>query len=68
MEEPAEILQGVRDALEEMDFAFEEAAKAVSAERLHDANVDVGIKMLKEGGAVRKAARSSGRKLERRSR
>jgi len=52
MEEPAEIFQGVRDALEEVDFAFEEAAKAVSAERLHDANVDVGIKMLKEGGAV----------------
>lgn len=52
VEEPAEIFQGVGDALEEVGFAFVEAAKAVGAEGLHEANVDVGIKVLEEGGAV----------------
>jgi len=38
--------------LEEVGLAFVEAAEAVGAEGLHDANVDVGIEMLEEGGAV----------------
>ena len=53
MEQPAEVFQGVGDALQKMDFAFEEAAKTVSAERLQDANVDVGIKVLKERGSIK---------------
>ena len=35
-----------------MGFAFVEAAEAVGSEGLHDANVDVRIKVLEEGGAV----------------
>src|SRR5262244_2467846 len=35
-----------------MDFAFVEAAEAVSAQSLHDANVDVRIVVAKEGFAV----------------
>jgi hypothetical protein len=52
MEEPAEIFEGVGNALEEMGLAFVEAAEAVGAEGLHDANVDVGIEVLEKGGAV----------------
>src|ERR1700675_4529662 len=46
MQEPTEIFQGVGDALEEMRFAFIEAAKTVGAERLHDANVNVGAEVV----------------------
>src|SRR5271169_5659263 len=35
-----------------MGFAFVEAAEAVSAEGLHDANVDIGVVMADEGFAV----------------
>src|SRR5579863_10254838 len=52
MQEPAKVFQGVRDALEEMGFAFVEAAKAVSAEGLHDADVNVGVVMADEGFAI----------------
>jgi len=52
MEEPAEIFEGVGNALEEMGLAFVEAAEAVGTEGLHDADVDVGIEVLEKGGAV----------------
>src|SRR5579863_4100126 len=52
MQEPAKVFQGVRDALEEMGFAFVEAAEAVGAEGLHDADVNVGVVMADEGFAI----------------
>jgi hypothetical protein len=52
MQEPAKILQGVGDALEEMDFAFVEAAETVGAEGLQDADVDIGVVIAEEGFAV----------------
>jgi hypothetical protein len=52
MQEPAEIFQGVGDALEEMGFAFVEAAEAVSAEGLHNADVDISVVMADEGFAI----------------
>ena len=38
--------------MEEVGFAFVEAAETVSAERLHDADVDVGVVMTREGFAI----------------
>jgi hypothetical protein len=52
VQEPAEIFQGVGDALEEMGFAFVEATEAVGAEGLQDANVNVGVVVAEEGFAV----------------
>jgi hypothetical protein len=52
MQQPAEIFQGVGNALEEMGFAFIEAAKAVSAEGLHDSNINVGVVILEESFAI----------------
>jgi len=52
VQEPAEVFQGVGNTLEEMRFAFVEAAKTVSAERLENADVDVGIVKVEEGIAV----------------
>jgi len=52
VEEPTEILEGVRNGLQKMSFAFVEAAEAVSTKRLHDAHVDVGIVVAKEAFAV----------------
>ncbi len=52
MQEPAKVLQRVGNALEKVDFAFVEAAKAVGAERLHDADVHVSVEIVKEGFAV----------------
>src|SRR5712664_4235151 len=52
VKEPAEVFQGVGDALEKMSFAFIEAAKAVSAQCLQDADVNVGIVVAQEGFAV----------------
>jgi len=54
MEEPAEVFERVGDALEEVGLAFVEAAEAVGAKGLHDADVDVGIKVLEEDGAVQR--------------
>jgi hypothetical protein len=52
VEKPAKIFQGVGDALEEVGFAFVEAAETVGAESLEDSNVNVGVEMLHEGGAI----------------
>ena len=52
VEQPAEILQGVGNALEKMSFAFVKAAKAISAEGLQDANVNVGVKVTQECFAI----------------
>jgi hypothetical protein len=52
MQQPAEIFQGVGNALEEMGSAFIEAAKAVSAEGLHDSNINVGVVILEESFAI----------------
>ena len=43
VQQPAQILERVRDALQEMWFAFIKSAKAIGAQGLHDANVNVGI-------------------------
>src|SRR5262249_38705690 len=50
--EPLHVLQSEWDALQEMRFAFVQAAKAVSAHRLHDADINVRIKMAHEDFAV----------------
>src|SRR5882724_4215400 len=52
VKEPAEIFQGVGHALEEMSFAFVEAAKAVSAQCLQDANVNIGVVVPQEDFTV----------------
>src|SRR5258708_33550945 len=52
VKQPAQVFQGVGDALQKVGFAFIKAAKPVGAQGLHDANVNVGIKVLHECGAV----------------
>src|SRR6266850_2940548 len=52
VKEPTEIFQGVGHALEEMGFAFVEAAKTVRAEGLHDADIHVGVIVAQESFAV----------------
>src|SRR6266403_5062062 len=52
VKKPAQVFQGVGDALEEMSFAFVEAAKTVSAQRLQDADVNVGVVVAQEDFAV----------------
>src|SRR6267143_1556773 len=52
MKQPTEVFQCVGHALEEMNFALVEAAKTVGAQRLHDANVDVGVVVAQEGFAI----------------
>ena len=52
MGEPAKVFKGVRNALQEMRFALVEATKAVSAQGLHDPNVNVGVVVLHERAAV----------------
>ncbi len=52
--EPAEVLEGVRDGLQKVGLAFEESAEAVCAQSLHDSDVDVGVIVLCEGGAIDK--------------
>src|SRR6266478_686641 len=52
VKQPAQVFQGVGDALQKVGFAFVKTAKAIGAQGLHDANVNVGIKVLKESSAV----------------
>src|SRR5258706_9932114 len=52
MKQPAEIFQRVGHALQEMRPAFEETAKTVSAEGLHDADINVGIVVAEESFAI----------------
>src|SRR5262249_8205736 len=51
-EEPVQILERERDALQEMRLAFVEASETVSAESLHDAHVDVSVVVAHEDGAL----------------
>src|SRR5271157_5180577 len=46
--QPAQVLQRVRHALQKMSFALVETAKAISAQGLHDADVNVSIVVLHE--------------------
>src|SRR5258708_26732804 len=52
MKEPAKILQRIGHALQEMGAAFEEAAKTVSAQGLHEADVNVGMVVAEESFTV----------------
>ena len=52
VEQPADVFQGVGDALQEMHFAFEKAAIAVGAKCLHDADVNEAVVVAQEGFAV----------------
>src|SRR5260370_32966791 len=52
VEQPAQVFQGVRDALEKMSAALVETAKAVGAEGLHDADINVGVVVAQEGVSV----------------
>ncbi len=53
VKQPAQVFQRVRHALQKMSFALIEAAKAISAQRLHDADVNVGIVVLHEHFALK---------------
>src|SRR6266850_2173163 len=52
VKEPAEIFQGVGHALQKMSLALIKAAKAVSAQCLQDADVNIGVVVAQEGAAV----------------
>src|SRR6266850_6169284 len=52
VKEPAQFLQRVRHALQKMSLPLIKAAKAVSAQCLQDADVNVGIVVAQEGFAV----------------
>src|SRR5882672_7838031 len=52
VKEPAEVFQGVRHALQKMSLALIKAAKAVSAQCLQDANVNIGVVVPQEDFAV----------------
>src|SRR6267143_5640344 len=52
VKEPAEVLQRVRHALQKMSLALIEAAKAVSAQCLQDADVNIGVVVPHEGLAI----------------
>ena len=48
VKQPAQVFQRVRHALQKMRFALIKAAKAIGAQCLHDADVNVGIVVLHE--------------------
>ena len=50
--QPAEVLECVGHALQEMWFALVEAAKSVRPQRLHDAHIHVGVVVLHERAAI----------------
>ena len=50
--QPAQVLERIGDALQEVNFAFVESAEAVGAQRLHDADVNVGVVVMHEGFAL----------------
>ena len=52
VKQPAQVFQRVGHALQKMSFALVEAAKSVSAQRLHDADVNVGVVVLHEHFAI----------------
>ena len=48
MQQPPQIFQRIRHALQKVDLALVKAAKAVRAQCLHDADVDIGVIVLHE--------------------
>src|ERR1700676_355912 len=54
MQKPAKIFQRVGDGLQEMRFAFVEAAETVGAERLQDADVNVSVVVAEKGFAIKR--------------
>ncbi len=62
VKQPAQVVQRVRHALQKMGFALVKAAKAIRAQRLHDADVNVGIVVLHERAALK--LNESGQPLE----
>src|SRR5581483_554611 len=52
VEQPAQILQRIRHALQEMGLALVVTAKSIGAQRLHDADVNIGVIVPHEGLAV----------------
>jgi hypothetical protein len=52
VKQPAEVFQGVGDALEKMSATLVKAAKAVGSEGLHDTDVNVGVVVAQEGVSV----------------
>src|SRR6266702_3877383 len=53
VKQPAQVFQRVRHALQEMSLALIKSSKAVSAQGLHDSNVDIGVVVPHEGFAVK---------------
>ena len=53
MQQPAQGFKRVRHALQKMSFALVKAAKAVSSQRLHQADEDVSIVVLHEHFALK---------------
>src|SRR5467141_1128088 len=54
VKEPAEVFQGVGHALQKMSLALIKAAKAVSAQCLHDADVNIGVVVAQEDFPVQR--------------
>src|ERR1700730_19474268 len=52
MQQPPQVLQRVRHALQKMRFALVKSAKSISAQRLHDAHINVGVVMPQERFAI----------------
>ena len=52
MQQPTQVFQCVRDALQKMCLAFVKSAKAVCPQRLHDTDVNVGVVVLHEPVAI----------------
>src|SRR2546423_807485 len=53
MEQPPQILQGIRNALQKMSFSLIKSAEAIGAQRLHNAHVDIAVVVAQEIFAIR---------------
>src|SRR5204863_7592354 len=53
LKQPAQILHCIRDTLKKMSLAFKEAAVAISAQCLQDADVNIRIVVLHECRAIK---------------
>ena len=52
VQQPTQVLERVRNALEEMLLAFIKAAKTIRTQRLHDADVNIRVVVLEERIAI----------------
>src|SRR6266568_6733673 len=52
VQQPAQVFQRVRDTLQEMSLALVKSAKAISPQRLQDADVDVCVVKLQKGSSL----------------